>query len=74
MQHQQTVMMVECVISTMDQMVGSAKHVQEILTKIVSIPDSTPNWVPRNVRVFASSNKVSISFGKIAVLCDNIWK
>ena len=59
MQHQQTVKMVECVILTMDQMVGSAKNVQEILTKIVSILDSSPNWVPRNARMFALSTEVS---------------
>ena len=61
-QHRQTVTLVECVILTMDQMVDSAKHVQEILTKIVSILDSSPNGVSRNARMFASSIKVSNHF------------
>ena len=52
--HLMIVTMVVCVISTMAQRVVFVKLAQEILNKLASLQDSTPNWEPKNARNFVS--------------------
>ena len=51
-----------CAILILVVMVVSVNFAQEILIKLASIPDTTPTLEPMNAKVFASANKVSLSF------------
>ena len=57
-----TVTMGICAILIMVLMVVSANRAQEKLIKLASIQDTRPISEPMNAKVFASANKVSLSF------------
>ena len=71
-EQQPTVTMENCAISNMVKVVVSVNHVQEKLTKIASLQDTTPISGQLNAEVFVSPNEVSFSMLFFIWLpCDN---
>ena len=60
-EQQPTVTMENCAISNMVKVVVSVNYVQEKLTKIASLQDTSPISEQLNAKVFVASNEVSFS-------------